>query len=75
MSSETEEIRLPKHVRGNITEISRGAEANSLLLQIELFFPEVDDFIKSMLFKKRLNILFISKPPCENHTMSKLLTC
>lgn len=32
MSSETEEIRLPKHIRGNITEISRGAEANSLLL-------------------------------------------
>lgn len=51
MSSEIEEMHLPKCMHGNITEISRGAEANSLLLWIELFFLKADDFIKSTLSK------------------------
>lgn len=51
MSSETEEMHLPKCMHGNITEISRGAEAKSLLLCIELFFLKVDNFIKSTLSK------------------------
>lgn len=54
MSSETEEMHLPKCMHSNITEISRGAEANSLLLWIELFFLKVDGFIKSTLSESLL---------------------
>lgn len=54
MSSETEQTHLPKCMHGNITEISRGAEANSLLLWIEIFFLKVDDFIRSTLSKSIL---------------------
>lgn len=51
MSSETEEMCLPKHIHGNIAEISRGAEANSPLLWLELFFLRADGFDRSALLK------------------------